>query len=283
MTFKEAALAYFDQHASAWRNRKHRAQFLSTLRQYVFPQIGDLPVGAIDTGLILKCIEPHWGHKPATMTRVRGRIENVLDWATVRGYRSGDNPARWKGHLAEALPARNKTTKAHHPALPHSELPAFLAELRGRTGSAARALEFLILTAARTGEVLGAQWSEIDFDSATWTVPAGRMKAGKEHRVPLSPRAIELLKTLPTENDNPHVFIGPYAGRGMSDTALHGVLTRLDRRDITVHGFRSTFSDWAHEQTAFANHVIETAWRTRSVAESKERIGVATYSTNAAN
>lgn len=260
MSFQEAATQYFNQHAAKWRNRKHRDQFLSTLGAYVFPVIGTLPVGAIDTGLVLKCLEPHWHDQTETMSRVRGRIELVLDWATVRDLRSGDNPARWRGHLAEVLPQRSKLERAtHHPALPYAELPAFLAELRHREGVAARALEFVILTATRTNEVLGARWDEIDLSNATWTVPAGRMKGSREHRVPLSAPAVALLKAAYVQDGNPFVFISPQTGGGLNGTSLFAVLRRMGRRDITVHGFRSSFRDWAAEQTAYPNHVVEQA------------------------
>jgi integrase len=187
LTFELAARQYFDTHERKWKNAKHRAQFLSTLSTYAFPKIGHLPVAAIDTGLVLKVIEPIWGDKTETANRVRGRIESVLDWATVRGYRSGDNVARWRGHLDNVLPARGKVARVeHHAALPYGELPLFLSGLRIREGIAARALEFTILTAARTGEVIGARWSEFDLDAAVWTIPAARMKGGREHRVLLS-------------------------------------------------------------------------------------------------
>jgi integrase len=258
MSFEDAAKGFHAQHEAKWKNAKHSAQFLSTLRAYVFPTLGQLPVGAIDTGLVLQVLEPIWKTKTETASRVRGRIESVLDWATVRGYRSGDNPARWKGHLAEVLPARSQIAKvAHHPALPYAELPGFMRILRQRPGSAARALEFCILTAARTGEVIGAKWNEIDLKAATWTIPAGRMKGSREHRVPLSPRAITLLRALPREDGNEFVFLGSSAG--ISDMAMTAVLRRMERGDITVHGFRSTFSDWAHEQTPFPKVVIDMA------------------------
>ena len=182
---------------------------------------------------------PLWQARPETASRLRGRIESVLGWATVRGYRQGDNPARWRGHLSEALPARSANGKVeHHAALPYAELPAFMAELRQREGVAAQALEFTILTAARTGEVIGARWDEIDLEAGVWTVPAGRMKAGKEHRIPLSPRAVELLKDLYREDGNDFVFIGSQAGAGLSNMAMTTVLRRMGRGDITVHGFR---------------------------------------------
>jgi integrase len=274
LTFSEAAQQYFDQHESKWRNAKHRAQFIATLRDYAFPVIGNLPVAAVDTGLVLKVLEqkvaaergypagPLWQARPETASRLRGRIESVLGWATVRGYRQGDNPARWRGHLSEALPARSANGKVeHHAALPYAELPAFMADLRKREGVAAQALEFTVLTAARTGEVIGARWDwdEIDLKAGVWVVPAGRMKAGKEHRIPLSPRAVELLKDLYREDDNDFVFIGPRAGSGLSNMAMTTVLRRMGRSDITVHGFRSAFRDWAAERTNFPREVAEMA------------------------
>jgi integrase len=260
LIFKEAATQYFNQHESKWKNSKHRAQFLSTLEQYVFPKIGKLSVAAIDTGLVLKCLEPIWADKTETASRVRGRIESVLDWATVRGYRSGDNPARWKGHLDQVLPARAQIQQTnHHAALPYAELPAFMVELAKREGTAARALEFTILTAARTGEVIGATWPEINLPEKVWTVPANRIKGGREHRVPLSDRAIALLKALPQEEGNDHIFIAPTATSPLSNMAMNVLLRRMKRDDITVHGFRSTFRDWAAEQTSYPNHVVEMA------------------------
>jgi len=194
MTFKEAAQQYFKGHERSWRNAKHRAQFLSTLEAYAYPKIGALPVAEITTPLVLKAIEPIWQEKTETASRVRGRIERVLDWATVRGYRAGDNPARWRGHLDQVLPGRGKIAKVrNHPRLPYGDLPSFMTELAVRVGIAARALEFSILTAARTGEVTGARWTEIDLDNATWNIPQERMKAAREHRVPLSGRAVAIL------------------------------------------------------------------------------------------
>ena len=272
LTFAQAAQAFYAQHEGQWRNRKHAAQFLSTLSTFAFPVIGNLSVAAIDTGLVLKVLEqkvnaergypagPLWQARSETASRLRGRIESVLGWATVRGYRQGDNPARWRGHLSEALPARSANGKVeHHAALPYAELPAFMADLRKREGVAAQALEFTVLTAARTGEVIGARWDEIDLKAGVWTVPAGRMKAGKEHRIPLSSRAVELLKDLYREDGNDFVFIGSQAGSGLSNMAMTTVLRRMGRGGITVHGFRSTFRDWAAERTNFPNHVVEQA------------------------
>jgi integrase len=257
MTFAECAKQYHAQHEGKWKSAKHRQQYLGTLGQYAFPMLGSLPVAEIDTGLVLQVLEPIWTSKMETARRVRGRIETILDWAGVRGYRSGDNPARWKGHLAEALPARSAAAQSHHAALPYDELPAFMAELRARPGSASRALEFTILTAARSGEVLGAKWDEIDLASKTWTIPANRMKAGQIHRVPLSGRALELLGELYTEERNPFVFVGS-RGAGLSTMAMPHVLKQI-RPDVTVHGFRSTFRTWADEQTAHPHHVVEQA------------------------
>ena len=259
VTFEEAAKQYYAQHNAKWNNRKHAAQFISTMSTYAFPKIGRLSVADIDTGAVLRCIEPIWPSKTETASRVRQRIELVLDWATVRNYRTGENPARWKGHLAEVLPARDQIQKSnHHPALPFVELPEFMADLAKREGIAARALEFTIFTAARTGESIGATWDEIDFDAKTWTVPAGRIKGGKEHKVPLSDQALEILRALPRE-DNPHVFIGGQKGTALSNMAMASLLKRMGRNNITVHGFRSCFRDWAAERTNYQNHIVEMA------------------------
>jgi integrase len=258
LTFEEATKQYFDQHERKWRNPKHRLQFLSSLKMYAFPKIGRLSVAAIDTGLVLKVVEPIWQDKTETASRVRGRIESVLDWATVRGYRTGDNPARWKGHLSEVLPARGQIKKTvHHAALPFTELPDVMASLREREGVAARALEFTILTAARTGEAIGAKWNEIDLAGKVWTVPAGRIKGGREHRVPLSDPGLKILRALPREDGNQFLFVGARKGSGLSNMGMGTVLKRMGRDDVTVHGFRSTFRDWAAERTNFPNHVLE--------------------------
>jgi integrase len=257
VTFAECAQAYQAAHEGQWRSAKHREQYIGTLRTYAFPVFGELPVSAIDTGLVLKVLEPLWGSRTETARRLRGRIEKVLDWAAVRNYRSGDNPARWRGHLAEALPQRMKTTVPHHAALPYAEVAEFMSELRAQSGTGARALEFTILTAARSGEVLGAKWSEVDLENRIWVVPAERMKAQREHRVPLSDPAIALLQSLPTE-DGDFVFIGGKAGAGLSTMAMPHWLKRL-RPAVTVHGFRSSFRDWAAERTNYPNHVVEMA------------------------
>jgi integrase len=258
LTFEVAAKQYFDLHESKWRNAKHRQQFLNTLRDYAFPKIGRLAVADIDTGQVLRVIEPIWHDKTETADRVRGRIEAVLEWATVRGYRVGDNPAKWKGHLQSALPARSQIAKVkHHAALPWAKMPAFMADLRQRDGMAARALEFTVLTAARTGEVIGATWPEIDLSAKLWTVPAGRMKGHREHRVPLSDAVVKILKTMPREGD--YVFIGGRKGQPLSNMAMAVLLKRMERNDITVHGFRSAFRDWAAERSSYPNHVVEMA------------------------
>jgi integrase len=259
VTFRECAERYIRAHEAGWRNAKHRAQWKSTLASCVDPVFGHFPVSAIDTGLVLKALEPIWTSKPETAGRVRGRVEAVLDWAAARGYRRGENPARWRGHLDKLLPSRRKLQRVeHHAALPYAELPGFMVELRGHKGVAASALQFVILTAARSGEAIGAKWSEVDFAARIWTIPADRMKGRREHRVPLSDRAIDVLGALPREKDNDHVFIGSRSGTSLSDMALFVLLRRMGR-GVTAHGFRSTFRDWAAEVTAYPNHVVEMA------------------------
>ncbi|MCK1450439.1 integrase arm-type DNA-binding domain-containing protein [Bradyrhizobium sp. 35] len=256
--FKECAEQYYKFHSRKWNNAKHSAQFLSTMKMYAYPALGNMPVAAIDKALVLKAIEPIWYTKTETASRVRGRIEAVLDFAKTRGYRTGENPAAWGGNLLHALPARNTIAKVeHHAALPFVEVPDFMAQLATREGIAARALEFAILTASRTGEIIGSRWSEIDLDAKLWTIPAVRMKANKEHRVPLSGRSLEILKALPREDG--FVFPGGRKGVPISNMAMAGVLKRMDRFEITVHGFRSTFRDWAAERTGYPNHVVEMA------------------------
>jgi integrase len=265
MTFEQCAQAYFDANADRWRNAKHRAQFMSTLRNYAYPTIGGLAVADIDVGLVLKVLEPIWKSKPETAARVRGRIETVLSWATVRGYRNADNPARWRGFLSTQLTSRGKqfAPVKHHPALPFTELPAFMSDLRERHGVAARALEFTILTAARTGAVIGATWAEIDFKEKVWTVPPDRagtkIDGNKPRRVPVADQVVELLERVPRERGNPHLFIGDRAGTSLSNMAMLVLLERMGRDDITVHGFRSTFKDWVSERTNYPNHVSEAA------------------------
>lgn len=261
ITFKEAAEKYIEAHKAGWKNAKHAGQWTSTLETYAYPVFGDLSVAAIDTGLVLKVIEPIWQTKTETASRVRSRIENILDWATVRGFREGENPARWRGHLEKSLPARSKVRKVrHHAALPYGEVGSFMRELRRREAIAARALEFAILTACRSGEALKAEWSEIDLDKAVWTIPADRMKADREHRVPLSGRAVEILERMGDDfGRKGFVFPGQKPGKPLSGMAFSMILRRMDRTDITAHGFRSTFRDWASEQTAYPREVAEMA------------------------
>jgi integrase len=266
MTFRQCAAAYIKAQEVGWRNSKHAAQWTATLTTYAYPIIGDLSVQTIDTGLVMQAIEPIWTTKPETASRVRGRIESILDWATVSEYRTGDNPARWRGHLEHKLSAPSKAKRAvrqsngrgeHHAALPYTVVAAFLVELRRQEGVAARALEFAILTACRTGEVIGARWDEID--NRLWTIPGDRMKAGKEHRVPLSDAALAILEAMKEQRTGDYVFPGGAAGRPLSNMALLMTLRRMKRDDLTAHGFRSTFSDWCAERTAYPAEVREMA------------------------
>lgn len=261
LTFKDAAAAYIAAHRVAWKNEKHAGQWAATLEKYAYPVIGNLPLQVIDTTVVMKVIEPIWPTKPETASRLRGRIESILDWATVRGYRQGENPARWRGHLAKLLPARSKVRKTeHHAALPYADLPAFLADLRHQNGVAARALEFTILTAARTNETIGAKKCEIDQKNKVWVVPSARMKAGNDHRVPLPARAVEILGSFRSVNDEmAFIFPGGFIGAPLSNMAMLKLLERMGRSDLTVHGFRSTFRDWAAECTDFPNEVVEMA------------------------
>ena len=264
IAFKQCAEDYIASHRAGWRNEKHKYQWSATLKTYVYRVIGDLPVQAVDTGLVLKVLQPIWTVKPETASRVRQRIENILDFAKVRGWRGGENPARWRGHLDKLLPARSRVRQVEHlAALPYAELPAFLASLRTREAIAARGLEFLILTAARTGEVIGACWNEIDLLDKVWTVPAARMKAHREHRVPLSPRAVAILSEMQAarHGDAGDAFVFPShkLSTGLSNTAFLMLMRRMGRGDLTAHGFRATFKTWASERTSFQNEVVEAA------------------------
>ena len=265
MTFNQCAEAYIKAHRPAWRNDKHAGQWEATLKTYAAPAMGSLPVQSIDTGFVMKVIEPLWTTRPETASRLRGRIEAVLDWATARGFRTGENPARWRGHLDKLLPARSKVRKVeHHAALPYLELPGFLVALREQDGVAARALEFTILTAARTGESIGATWGEINWTDKLWIIPGKRMKGGKEHRVPLCDRALTILREMKPVDDIPNaaeqfVFSGGKPGRPLSNMAFLMLLRRTGRGDLTVHGFRSSFRDWAAERTSFPSEVAEMA------------------------
>jgi len=256
ISFKSAAEQYINSHKAGWKNPKHIAQWGSTLATYVYPVIGNLSVQAIDVGLVMKALEPIWTSKPETAARVRGRIENILDWATARDYRDGDNPARWKGHLENLLPARGKVqTVRHHPAMPYEDVSEFMTKLRQHDGVSARAFEFLILTAARTGEVIGAKPEEFDLKAGVWTVPAERMKMNKEHRIPLSSRAVEIVRELTGAGD--YIFPGARNGKSLSNMAMLMQLKRMGYSKFTVHGFRSTIRDWAAEQTNYPREVAE--------------------------
>lgn len=265
-TFKQAAAGYIADHGSAWKNPKHKAQWEATLDNYVYPKIGDLPVTEIELAHVLDVLRPIWSEKTETASRIRGRIEQVLDWATASGLREGLNPARWRGHLDKLLakPSRLKAERnrqldrdGHHRALSIDEAAAFMKRLRAAQGSGAKALEFAILTAARSGEVRGATWSEIDLNAGTWTVPGNRMKAGKEHRVPLSVEAVELLKGLAREGGTELVFPAARGGQ-LSDMTLSAVLRRMDVSAVP-HGFRSTFRDWVSERTNYPGDMAEMA------------------------
>ena len=273
MTFKQCAEEYIKTHKAGWKNAKHLTQWENTLRDYAYPTIGNIPIAAVDTDIVVKCVSPIWNDKTETATRVRGRIESILDWATAMKHRQGDNPARWRGLLENLLANPNKLANVrHHPALPYQQASAFMAALRLREGIAARAVEFAILTATRSGEVRGALWSEIDFDAALWVIPGERMKMEKEHRVPLSTAAVALLSEMPRMDLL--VFPGAKTDAALSDMSLTAVLRRMSKadekaetgrwvdargNDITVHGFRSTFRDWAAEATEYSREVAEMA------------------------
>ena len=256
ITFRAVAETYIGANEESWRNDKHRQQWKNTLATYVYPVIGDLPVAEVATAHVLKILEPIWKVKAETASRVRGRMETILDTAKARGYRDGENPARWRGHIEQILPARSRLTRGHHKAMPYDAIPAFVGALQRREAVAALALEFTILTAARTGEVIGANWGEVDLERAMWTIPANRMKATKEHRVPLSPRALEILavtKGLHSEWLFPAVKGGKISGMAMT------MLLRRMKIDVTVHGFRSSFRDWSAECSSYAHEVCEMA------------------------
>jgi integrase len=256
-----------------WRNATHRQQWTSTLATYVYPKIGSYPVSTVDTALVLEVLQqsvqirdgktvPLWHGKSETASRVRGRIESVLNWAKARGYRDSvsTNPAAWRGHLDQLLAAPSKIRRVqHHPALPYGEVPAFMRRLRQRVGIGPCALEFTILTVSRVGEVLGARFEEIDINARLWTVPANRMKSGRAHRVPLSPRAIEIIREMSAVRVSEFVFPGMKREKPITDRALLMLLRGMDYGHVVTHGFRSTFRDWAAESTSFPNHVVEMA------------------------
>jgi integrase len=255
-TFGTVATAHIEAHEPSWRNAKHRQQWRNTLTTYA-AAIWSTPVDQISVDDLLAILKPIWAAKPETASRVRGRIESVLDAAKVRGLRAGENPAAWRGNLALLLPAKKKGPKRHHPAMPFAEVPAFIERLRGTAALSARALELTILTAARTSEVLKATWSEFDLDTATWTVSADRMKAGRQHRVPLSPAALALLKLLP--QNEAYVFPGQVENKPLSNMSMEMCLRRMGLAHYTVHGFRSSFRDWAGENTEFPRDIAEMA------------------------
>jgi integrase len=252
-TFGECAAELIKSKSSEWRNEKHRAQWANTLHDYCRP-IHDVPVDAIDTAAVLSVLQPIWGRIPETASRLRGRIEAVLDYAKAHGLRSGENPAAWRGHLASILPKRQKLFRGHHAAMAYGDLPEFIAKLHDAETIHALALEFLILTAGRAGEVLGATWTEIELAGKVWVIPASRMKAGREHRVPLSPRALAILERMAEIRTGDLVFAGQRRRRPLSGTTLAALVP-----GATVHGFRSAFRDWAGEETSFPREIAEQA------------------------
>jgi integrase len=275
VTFRECAQNYLAAHEHSWKSERHRTQWRASLQADAYPLLGNLPVAAIDTPIVLAVLRPIWMAKPESASRLRGRIETVLDAAKAEGLRTGENPARWSGHLENLLPAPKKVRRVeHHPALPYRDVPGFVRELGTRQGLAARALKFAILTATRTSEVLEARWSEIDFQAQAWAIPATRMKGGREHRVPLSAAALELLQALYATRSSDFVFPGK-PGAPLSRSSMLSLLRLMHRTDITIHGFRSSFRDWAAEQTDFASEVVEMALAhaVRSAVEAAYRRG----------
>jgi integrase len=271
ITFDECADRFVAAHRAGWRSAKHAAQWSSSVARYVSPVIGQLPVGAVDTALVMRVLEPLWQRAPVTGNHVRGRVEQVLDWAIARQYRQGPNPAAWRGHLDKLLPSHRKIRRVvHHPSIPYQSLPEFMVELRKRSGTPARALEFAILTAARSGEVLGLVWDELNFADKVWTVPGERMKSGRAHRVPLSPRCLQILSEMRAIRQGAYVFTGRTGGAPMWANALPHVLKQLGRTGVTVHGFRSAFRDWAGERTNFPREVAEAALA-HQIGDSTER------------
>ena len=261
LTFGQAADRYIEAHESSWKNAKHAYQWRQTIDTYAKPIIGDLPVSTIDTDLVLKVLEPIWSTKTETGTRLRGRMEKILDWAKALKHRDGDNPAAWRGNLDKLLANPNKIAPVvNHPALPYGEIGAFMAKLRALSGISPLSTEYIILTAVRTGEALGARWSEVDVEGRMWTVPAVRMKMGKEHRVPLCDAAIAVLKKVKAlAPKSEFVFPGRKPNTQQSNMSCLALLRRMGRTDIVVHGFRSTFRDWAAEQTSYPREVAEMA------------------------
>jgi integrase len=258
MTFEQAALAYISAHRARWRNQQHALEWPTSLRAHVFPTLGKIDVREIDTALVVKALERVWKEAPETGSRLRGRIEAILSWCTVAGFRSGDNPAKWEDHLEHLLPKAQRQIE-HHAALPWRETPQFMAQLHEISGAPARALEFLVLCAARAGEVRGATWDEIDLDEAVWIIPAHKMKAHREHRVPLCDRALAILREMAAIRVDDTPFVFPGRDGKLGESAFHHLLRKLDRRDITVHGLRSSFRDWCGENTNFPREIAEAA------------------------
>ena len=259
ITFEECAERYIASNEASWKSATHRKQWRSTLATYAYPTFGNLPVSLIDTGLVLKALEPIWATKAETASRLRGRIEAILDWATVRDHRSGENPARWRNHLKNALPRRSIAANVkHHDAVPYAEMPLFMADLGNRDGVSARALELTILTAVRTCEAIRAKWVEIDLDQMVWTIPYVRMKSKREHRVPLCGKTMRVFERLPRDG-GAYVFPGAKAGKPLSNMAMLEMVRGMRGKGATVHGFRSTFRDWAADQTGHPNIVVEMA------------------------
>jgi integrase len=260
LTFKSCALDYIKAHRLGWSNAKHAQQWENTLTTYAFPIIGDKPISAVTTDDLLAILRPIWTTKNETASRVRTRIEAVIASAKARRLFEGENPALWKGHLETLLPKRKSVSKVeHHAALPYSDLPDFITKISTQPSGSAVALIFSILTACRTSEVLQARWDEVNFDTALWVIPASRMKARREHKVPLSRQAVGLLRKTPHIDDSPYIFPGQRVGKPLSQMAMAMLLRRIKREDLTVHGFRSTFRDWAAEETSFPNMVAEMA------------------------
>ena len=260
VTFEDCALRYIASHEAGWKNDKHRAQWRSTLKTYVYPVVGRLPAKEVTTSHVMQILEPIWQSKSETASRIRGRIEVILNWAKVRGYRDGENPAQWRGHLDQLLPPKGKVRRVvHHPALPYQEMPTFMKLLREQNGISARALEFLVLTASRTNETLEATWDEIQWDPELWAIPAERMKGTRDHRVPLTPSALQLVSEMADIKLNEFIFPGTKPGRPLSNMALLTLLKRMGYGHVTAHGFRSTFRDWAAECTSHPGEAAELA------------------------
>lgn len=259
ITFQTAAERYIAAHRAGWKNPKHGEQWTATLASYAYPIVGDLPVAAVEVGHVMRVLEPIWSTKTETATRVRGRMEKIISWATARGYRSGDNPARWLGHLDQLLPPRSRVRKVtHFAAMQYGAVPTYMRVLAETPGVAAMALRFTILTAARTGDTIGASWDEIDAHAALWVIPASRMKAQREHRVPLAAPVLEILASVPRFHGLPYVFPGARQGRPLSSMAMLETV-RQRHPGLTVHGFRSAFRDWAAECTPHPSEVAEMA------------------------